>query len=160
MLPRAHGRITKNSRQILTTALGDMYLKLLYFRSEVSNVMDVENAGQRLHCGPHAWADLEPSRQGDLHLPGRQNGDDDRYPAAAAALALHQTAQGRECIRLAEKDLETCGRMGDDAVERLDVLGGQPKHVLLGARVDRDEKRPPGIEQRTVLAQNLREQRH
>src|SRR5262245_26193757 len=48
--------------------------------------------------------------------------------------------------------------MGDDRVERLDLLRGQTQAVLLAAHIDRDDERLTRIEQGSRLAQYLREQ--
>ena len=56
----------------------------------------------------------------------------------------------------ADEDAQPGRGMRDDAVERLDLLRGQPQTVLLAPHIDGDDQRLAAVEQRARLRQHLR----
>jgi hypothetical protein len=83
----------------------------------------VEDAGQRFDRGADLRVDAEAAGQRQLDLPARQI-EHDGDPAAAALLARDDAFEPRQRVGLADEDAQSRRRMGDDAVERLDLLRG------------------------------------
>src|SRR5262245_30289624 len=78
-----------------------------------SNVVDVDDAGQRLDGGAGCGADLEASGDRDFDF-ARGEVEDDGDAAAAARLAGDDAFEAGEGAGLADEYLETGGGEGDD----------------------------------------------
>src|SRR6185312_7219432 len=78
-------------------------------------------------------------------------------PAPADRLALKQALQSRQRLLGADKDAQPCRGVGDDTVERLDLLRGEPQALLLAPDIDGDDQRLAAVEQGPRRGQYVRE---
>ena len=103
--------------------------------------------------------DLEAAGDRDLDLAGGKV-EYDGNAATAASFTGDDALEIGQCARFTDEDAKTRRGAGDDGVERLDLLDGQPQVLLFAADIDGDDERLTGIEEAARLAQHFREQRH
>ena len=72
-------------------------------------------------------------------------------------LAGDDALEAGEGAGLADKNPQPGGGVGDDGVERLDLLRGQAQALLFAAHIDRDDQRLAGIEQGARLRRRISE---
>jgi len=121
--------------------------------------MHVDDAGERFYGGAGLRTDLEAAGDRDLDLAGGKV-EYDGNAATAASFTGDDALEIGQCARFTDEDAKTRRGAGDDGVERLDLLDGQPQVLLFAADIDGDDERLTGIEEAARLAQHFREQRH
>src|SRR3984893_4980143 len=123
------------------------------------DLVDIDDAGERLDGGAGSGVDLEAAGDGDFDL-ARGEVEHDCDAAAAACFAGYYALEAGERAGLADEDPQASGGLGNDRVERLDLLGDQAQTLLLAAHIDGDNQELTRIQQPARFAQHLRVKRH
>src|SRR6516165_5168224 len=90
-----------------------------------SNIVHVDDPGEGFDGGAALGTDLEAAGYRDFDFAGGEV-EHHRDPAAAARFTGNHAFEARQGSGLANENPEPCRRMGNDRVERLDLLCRKP----------------------------------